>query len=531
MKQTYKAQIMDGNTVLGIEFGSTRIKAVLVNHDNDILATGSFAWENNYQDGFWTYSHESIIEGLQACYRDVKNRVIEEYGIPLQTIGGLGISGMMHGYIALDTNNQLLVPFRTWRNTTTEESATRLSKEFDFHIPQRWTIAHLYQAILNKEEHIESLAHVTTLAGYIHFLLTGQKNVGIGEASGIFPIDSTVKTYNQSMIGQFEVLIQGRLSKPIQELFPNVLTAGSQAGTLTESGAMILDPSGDLKQGIPFAPPEGDAGTGMVATNAIQVRTGNVSAGTSVFAMIVLEKPLSKAYDMIDIVTTPVGDTVAMVHVNNCTSDINAWVEFMNDVLQTFGVKTTTDTLYETLFNKALEGSIDDGKLLSYNYFSGEHITGLDQGRPLFIRKNDSAFNVANVMKVHLFSALATLRIGMDILLQKEHIAIDSLTGHGGLFKTPHVGQKILASALHTPITILATAGEGGPYGMALLINYMIQKRNYDNLSKYLIDKAFTTIKKETIEPETTLHKEFNDYLHTYKKGLKIEQLAVQLFE
>ncbi|QMS85782.1 xylulokinase [Candidatus Xianfuyuplasma coldseepsis] len=531
MKTTTIKNIQSGNTALGLEFGSTRIKAVLLDPDNHIIATGSHQWENQFHEGVWTYSEAAIWQGLQSCYSNLVDDVSRQYNVVLQTVGAIGISGMMHGYIALDASDNLVVPFRTWRNTMTKEASEKLSKKFIFHVPQRWTIAHLYQALLNKEEHLNDITHVTTLAGYVHYKLTGQKVVGIGEASGIFPIDSTTKDYDQNMVDAFESIIQEQLPYTVKELLPHVLVAGEEAGQLTKQGALLLDPSGQLSTGIPFAPPEGDAQTGMIATNAIKVRTGNVSAGTSIFAMVVLDKPLSKPYEMIDIVTTPVGDSVAMVHVNNCTSDINAWVEFVRNILQSFGQKVSDDELFQTIFQSALQPDVSTGKMLAYNYFSGEHITGVSAGRPLLVRTSDSEFTLGNVMKVHLFSALATLRIGMDTLMDTEQTTIDSLTGHGGLFKTPIVGATFLASALNTPITTLTTAGEGGPYGMALLANYMVQKEDYDNLENYLNIKVFSENDKEVIQPVQTLHQEFNEYLASYKKGLDIERIAIKQFE
>lgn len=521
--------LQDGKCVLGIEFGSTNIKAVLLDQSNQIIASGSHQWENQYDQGVWTYPEDAIWSGLSSCYSSLKANVQETYGVTLKQLRGIGISGMMHGYIALDDENNWLVPFRTWRNTITEDACNILGDAFSFHIPQRWTIAHLEQAILNKETHISNLHHVTTLAGYVHFMLTGTKVVGVGEASGIFPIDSKTKTYHQEMVDTFHTM-HNDLKIDLHTLFPAVLPAGEQAGTLTQHGALLLDPSGDLEAGAVFAPPEGDAGTGMVATNAVQPRTGNVSAGTSVFAMIVLEQPLSKPYDMIDMVTTPDGADVAMVHVNNCTSDINAWASLFQDVLQTFGVTVDSNTLYETLFTKALQGDSNLGKMLLYNYFSGEHITGFEEGRPLLVRQADSTFNVANVMKANLFSSLATLRMGMNVLFEQEQVSIDSITGHGGLFKTPYVGQVILASAINTPIATQASAGQGGPYGMALLTNYLFHHDN-QTLATYLEKNVFADVTTEVVAPKEELVQEFNQYLATYQQGLPIETAAIKYFK
>lgn len=522
MVSLHNKSIQEGRCVLGIEFGSTRIKSVLLDENNNIVSSGSKQWENKFEDNVWTYHEEEIWEGFKESYKQIKEDVLNKYGVTITKLGGIGISGMMHGYIALDKDDNWLVPFRTWRNTITSEASKKLSTMFNFHIPQRWTIAHLYQAILNKEEHLSQVSYVTTLAGYIHYKLTGEKFVGIGEASGIFPIDSNTKEYNKKMVEAFN----DKTGLSLLDIIPGILPAGKVAGKLTKEGVALLDPSNDLESGILFAPAEGDAGTGMVATNAIKKRTGNVSAGTSVFAMIVLENELSTPYDMIDVVTTPVGDSVAMVHVNNCTSDINAWVELFKDVLDTFGFDVDQDTLYKTLFEKSLKGDSEVGKLLSFNYLSGEHITGFREGRPLLVRQNDSTFNVNNIMKMNLFSSLATLRVGMDVL-RGEEIKVDSITGHGGLFKTPYVGQVMLASAINTPITTLASASEGGPYGMALLTNYMVHSKEWLSLSKYLNVNVFDKMEKVEVKPDKDLVKEFNSYMRKYVQALPVEQAAI----
>jgi sugar (pentulose or hexulose) kinase len=460
-----KNAIIDGKTALGIEFGSTRIKAVLIGEDNAPIASGSHDWENRYINNMWTYSLEDIWMGVQDCYQKMTEDVKRQYGVPIQTIGAIGFSGMMHGYMALDKDGELLVPFRTWRNSITEKASEELTKLFSYHIPQRWSIAHLYQAILNQEEHVADISFQTTLGGYIHWKLTGQKVLGIGEASGMFPIDIDRKNYNAHMIQQFNELIASKnFSWKLENILPKVLIAGEEAGVLTEEGAKLLDVTGGLKQGIPLCPPEGDAGTGMVATNSIAKRTGNVSAGTSVFAMIVIEKELSKVYPEIDLVTTPTGNLVAMVHCNNCTSDLNAWVGLFKEFAEVMGLEVDMTKLFSTLYNKALEGDPDCGGLLSYNYFSGEHITNFEEGRPLFARSSESKFNLANFMRVNLFTALGALKIGLDILLKEEGVKLDQILGHGGLFKTKDVGQKIMAAAIDATVSVMETAGEGGAW-------------------------------------------------------------------
>jgi L-ribulose-5-phosphate 4-epimerase len=524
-------KLISDYSVLGIEFGSTRIKAVLVDQFNHPLAIGIHQWENHLIDGIWTYSKENIWDGLRLCYGDLKQNVLKQYGIKLKKISAIGISGMMHGYIALDENRNLLVPFRTWRNTMTKEASEKLTELFQFAIPQRWSIAHLYQAILNNEPHVGEIASLTTLAGYVHCKLTDRLVLGIGEASGVFPIDSSFKNYHYDMIEQFNGLLPKAIPWKLEDILPRILTAGVSAGVLTETGARLLDPSGDLEPGILFCPPEGDAGTGMVATNAIKPRTGNISAGTSVFSMVVLEKPLSKPFDTIDIVTTPVGDPVAMVHVNNCTSDINAWESFIEDVLHRFGLKESSDAIYASLFQSAFEGDSETGGLLTFNYFSGEHITGLSEGKPILIRKPDSIFSLANLMKANLFSSVAVLRIGMDILLKQERVKIDSITGHGGLFRTPVVGQRILASAIDAPISVMSSAGEGGPFGMAVLANFMLQGTTYNSLEEYLDQAVFKDTTIHTEGPDSQLTQDFNRYLEQYIKGLPVEKQAIRSFK
>jgi sugar (pentulose or hexulose) kinase len=428
--------IRSGETILGIEFGSTRIKAVLIGKDHAPIASGSHDWENRYEKGVWTYSLDDVWSGLQDCYQKLNDEVFEKFGVYLQTIGAIGFSGMMHGYLAFGKNDALLVRFRTWRNTMTEEASIELTKLFHFNIPQRWSIAHLYQAILNKESHVKEIRYLTTLAGYVHWKLTGEKVLGIGEASGMFPIDAKSNTFDPHLINLFTEHVKDKnIPWKLQSILPRVLSAGDSAGSLTETGARLLDPLRHLQAGIPFCPPEGDAGTGMTATNSVAERTGNVSAGTSVFAMIVLEKPLLKVYPEIDLVTTPTGKPVAMVHCNNCTTDLNAWIGLFREFSHAFGMEIGQARLFEMLYQKALEGDADCGDLLAYNYFSGEPITHFEEGRPLFVRTPDSRFTLANFMRVHLFSSLSTLKIGLDLLFEQEQVKIDRVFGHGGLFK------------------------------------------------------------------------------------------------
>lgn len=523
-----KNSITNGKTVLGIELGSTRIKAVLIDENNTPIASGSYDWENSYINNIWTYSLDDVWKGIQDSYQKMASDVKEKYGVTLQTIGAIGFSAMMHGYMVFNKEGELLVPFRTWRNTITEKASEELTKLFNYHIPQRWSIAHLYQAILNGEEHVSDISFQTTLEGYVHWKLTGERVIGIGEASGMFPIDIETKNYNAKMIEQFNELIAPKsFSWKLQDIMPKVLLAGEDAGVLTEEGAKLLDVTGQLKPGIPLCPPEGDAGTGMVATNSIAKRTGNVSAGTSVFAMIVLEKELSKAYEEIDLVTTPTGNLVAMVHCNNCTSDLNAWVALFKEFAEAMGLKAHMNNLFATLYNKALEGDSDCGGLLAYNYFSGEHITHFEEGRPLFVRKPDSKFNLANFMRVHLFTSLGALKTGLDILFKEEGVKVDEILGHGGLFKTKGVGQKVMAAAINAPVSVMETAGEGGAWGMALLASYMLNKSENETLDDYLSNKVFAGEAGTKINPDPKDVEAFDRFMERYTKGLAIERAAV----
>lgn len=524
--------IQSGKTALGIEFGSTRIKAVLVGSDNAPIASGAHDWENQYENHIWTYSLKAIWKGLQDCYQKMAEDVKTQYGIRLETIGAVGFSAMMHGYMAFDQYGTLLTPFRTWRNTITAEASKKLTEVFQYNIPQRWSIAHLYQAILNKEEHVSSVAHFTTLAGYVHWKLTGHQELGVGEASGMFPIDIETGQFDQKMIAQFnELAAPEGLPWKLEDILPKVLTAGENAGALTEEGAMLLDVTGTLKAGVPACPPEGDAGTGMVATKSVAQKTGNVSAGTSVFAMAVLEKNLAKVHPEIDMVTTPDGSLVAMVHCNNCTSDLNAWVNVFKEFAESFGIKADMNKLFSVLYNKALEGDADCGGLLAYNYFSGEPITGFEEGRPLFVRTSDSRFNLANFMRVNLFTSLGTLKTGLDILLKEEGVKLDELMGHGGLFKTKSIGQKIMAAAVNTPVSVMETAGEGGAWGIALLASYMLNKAEGESLSQYLEEKVFSGQKSITIQPDAKDAEGFDAFIKRYRNGLPIERAAVDFLK
>ena len=521
--------IAEGKTFLGIELGSTRIKAVLIGQDCAPVASGSFDWENRLENGVWTYAMDDVWAGMQSVYKSLAADVRSRYGIDLPTVGAIGVSAMMHGYLPFDAKGAQLVPFRTWRNTTTEQAAAALSQEFDFNIPQRWSIAHLYQAILNGESHVGDVAFLTTLAGYVHWKLTGQKVLGVGDASGMFPIDSGTNDFDAGMVKKFAVLVADKgYGWKLETILPKVLNAGEAAGALTAEGARLLDPSGGLKEGIPLCPPEGDAGTGMVATNAVSPHTGNVSAGTSIFAMIVLEKSLSRRYVEIDMVTTPAGKPVAMVHCNSCTSDLDAWLTMFSEMLGLFGTAVDKSALYNALYNKALEGAADGGGMLSYNYYSGEPITGIEEGRPLFVRQPDSPMSLATFMRVLLYSTVATLKIGMDILTDREHVRLEQLLGHGGLFKTKGVGQRVMAAALDVPVAVMESAGEGGAWGIALLAAYMRRKEGDEGLDGFLSKKVFASSKEDRVEPDAADRKGFLRFMEQYVKGLDIQKSAIR---
>ena len=529
MKSDAKSTIETGKAILGIELGSTRIKAVLIDQENKPIAQGNHTWENQLVDGLWTYSIEAIWSGLQDCYADLRSNVKNLYGIEIENLAAIGVSAMMHGYMPFNAKEEILVPFRTWRNTNTGRAAAALSDLFVYNIPLRWSISHLYQAILDNEAHIKDIDFLTTLAGYVHWQLTGEKVLGIGDASGMLPIDPTTHNYSAEMVAKFDKLIApNQYSWTLQDILHKVLSAGESAGVLTPEGSKRLDASGHLKAGIPVCPPEGDAGTGMVATNAVKQRTGNVSAGTSSFSMIVLEKELSKPYEMIDMVTTPDGSLVAMVHCNNCTSDLNAWVNLFKEYQELLGIPVDMNEIYSKLYNIALTGDTDCGGLLSYNYISGEPVTGLAEGRPLFVRSANDKFNLANFMRSHLYASVGVLKIGNDILFNEEKIKVDRITGHGGLFKTKGVGQRILAAAINSPISVMETAGEGGAWGIALLGSYLVNNEKKQSLADFLDEKVFVGDAGIEVSPTAEDVAGFNTYIENYKAGLPIEEAAVK---
>lgn len=529
MKLDAKSTIEAGKAILGIELGSTRIKAVLIDQENKPIAQGSHTWENQLVDGLWTYSIEAIWSGLQDCYADLRTNVKNAYGIEIETLAAIGVSAMMHGYMPFNKKEEILVPFRTWRNTNTGRAAAALSELFVYNIPLRWSISHLYQAILDNESHVNEIDFLTTLAGYVHWQITGEKVLGIGDASGMLPIDPTTHNYSAEMVAKFNKLIAPKeYNWKLEEILPKVLSAGENAGVLTPEGSKKLDASGHLKAGIPVCPPEGDAGTGMVATNAVKQRTGNVSAGTSSFSMIVLEKELSKPYEMIDMVTTPDGSLVAMVHCNNCTSDLNAWVNLFKEYQELLGIPVDMDEIYSKLYNIALTGDTDCGGLLSYNYISGEPVTGFADGRPLFVRSANDKFNLANFMRTHLYASVGVLKIGNDILFNEEKIKVDRITGHGGLFRTKGVGQRILAAAINSPISVMETAGEGGAWGIALLGSYLVNNEKKQSLADFLDESVFVGDAGIEVSPTPEDVAGFNAYIENYKAGLPIEEAAVK---
>ncbi|GAB6866879.1 FGGY-family carbohydrate kinase [Bacteroides acidifaciens] len=530
MKLDAKSTIETGKAILGIELGSTRIKAVLIDQENKPIAQGSHTWENQLVDGLWTYSIEAIWSGLQDCYADLRSNIKNLYGdVEIENLAAIGVSAMMHGYMPFNEKEEILVPFRTWRNTNTGRAAAALSELFVYNIPLRWSISHLYQAILDNEAHVKDIKFLTTLAGYVHWQLTGEKVLGIGDASGMLPIDPTTHNYSAEMVAKFDNLIAPKeYSWKLEDILPKVLSAGENAGVLTPEGSKMLDASGHLKAGIPVCPPEGDAGTGMVATNAVKQRTGNVSAGTSSFSMIVLEKELSKPYEMIDMVTTPDGSPVAMVHCNNCTSDLNAWVNLFKEYQELLGIPVNMDEIYSKLYNIALTGDADCGGLLSYNYISGEPVTGIADGRPLFVRSANDKFSLANFMRTHLYASVGVLKIGNDILFNEEKVKVDRITGHGGLFKTKGVGQRVLAAAINSPISVMETAGEGGAWGIALLGSYLVNNEKKQSLADFLDENVFVGDAGVEISPVPEDVAGFNAYIENYKAGLPIEEAAAK---
>ena len=520
--------IKSGQAILGIELGSTRIKSVLIDGANRPVAQGSFEWENQLVDGLWTYSIETVWAGLQASYADLRKDVREKYGVEIESLAAIGVSAMMHGYMPFGADGKILVPFRTWRNTNTGAAAAELSKLLNFNIPLRWSISHVYQAILNGESHVGSIDFLTTLAGYIHWKLTGERVLGVGDASGMFPIDSQTGDYDDAMVRRFDALVAPKnLGWKLRDILPKVLPAGADAGRLTAEGAKLLDPSGTLRAGVPLCPPEGDAGTGMVATNAVRQRTGNVSAGTSSFSMIVLEKALSKPYEMIDMVTTPAGAPVAMVHCNNCTSELNAWVGLFREYQQLIGQPADMGKIYGTLYRNALEGDADCGGVMAYNYVSGEPVTGFAEGRPLLVRSATAKFNLANLFRSQLYASVAVLKIGNDMLFREEGVQVDRITAHGGLFKTPGVGQRVLAAALNSPISVMETAGEGGAWGIALLAHYLVDGQGL-SLEDYLDEKVFAGDRGVSLSPTAEDVEGFEKYMVEYKACLPVEAEAVK---
>lgn len=521
MTDSIKDKIINGKTRLGIEFGSTRIKAVLIDDLYNTAATGSYQWSNRLENGYWTYSLEDIHKGLRECYADIKRNVREKYGVTLTSVGAMGISGMMHGYMPFDEKGSLLVPFRTWRNTTTEAAAEELTELLGFNIPQRWSIAHLYQAILNGEKHVGDISYITTLAVYIHFRLTGVLAAGIGEASGMFPTSGI--GYNGEMLEKFRKLAAKHgFERDIEKILPKAVKAGEQCGELTEEGALFIDPEGDLKAGIPFCPPEGDAGTGMAATDSVLPRTGNISGGTSIFSMLVLEKPLKGVYREIDVVATPDGSDVAMVHCNNCCSELDAWVNVFGRFAELIGKPAYKGDLYEILYKNAMKGDISAGGITAYNFLSGEPVAGVERGKPMYIREPGSELNLADFFRAQLMSTVAALKMGTDILFEKEGVKAERFAAHGGLFKTEGTADKLTANAMNAPLTVMTTAGEGGAWGMALLAAYMTD-RGESGLAEFLSERVFKNMDKRTVLPDSEGVKGFNDYMTRFKAGLEAQ--------
>ena len=522
-------KIRAGKTSLGIEFGSTRIKAVLIDDTYTTIAAGDYGWASHLEDGLWSYSQEEIWTGLQTAYAALAEDVENAYGEKLTRVGRIGFSAMMHGYLAFDKNGELLVPFRTWQNTNTSEAHEKLSELFQYNIPERWSIAHLYQAVLNNEEHIGKVDFFTTLAGYVHWKLTGKKVLGVGDASGMFPIDPTTHTYETEFIEKFNAIPEVAAQPwKLADLLPEPLVAGTPAGTLTEEGAKLLDPTGTLQPGITFAPPEGDAGTGMVATNSVRVRTGNVSAGTSIFAMVVLEHKLERLHPEVDLVTTPAGDLAGMSHANNFTSDLNAWVGLFGQFAAAIGTPVDAGTLYGTLFRAAIADDVDSncGGLINYPFRSGEFLAGLPEGRPLFARGPEARMSLGNFMRAQLFSAFSPVKIGMDVMTKDEGVAVDSLVGHGGIFTTPKVAQKILAAAFDTPIKVMSTAAEGGAWGMAVLADYLWHADQ--PLDEFLDARVFADAASTTENPDENDVAGFEEFFDRFRKGLPIEHVAIE---
>ncbi len=528
-RQAIRAAIERGDTALGVELGSTRIKSVLIGPDHSPIAAGGHEWQNRYEGGIWTYTLDEVWAGLQASYRSLAAEVGARYGTPLRKVGSIGFSAMMHGYLAFDRDGRLLVPFRTWRNTTTGRATAELTRLLDFNIPHRWSIAHLVQALLDGEPHVGDIAYLTTLAGYVHWRTTGRRALGVGDASGMFPIDTTTGDWDRKRMALVDRWLEGAgIDWQLADVLPQVLLAGADAGRLTAEGARLLDPTGTLIPDIEVCPPEGDAGTGMVATNSVAERTGNVSAGTSVFAMFVLERDLDRLHPEIDLVTTPTGRPVAMVHANNCTSDLDAWVGLFQEVTDLAGATIDRSALYEVLYRQALHGDPDGGGLLAYNHLSGEPLVGLDEGRPLVVRTAEGRMTLANLMRVHLFSALGALRVGLDILFKEERVAVDRVVGHGGLFKTPEVGQRFMAAAMEAPVAVMETAGEGGAWGIALLASFRLRQADSESLEEYLTTRVFAGGAADTVDPDPTDVAGFASFMDRYRRGVAIERAAVE---
>ncbi|MDO5676126.1 MAG: FGGY-family carbohydrate kinase [Propionibacteriaceae bacterium] len=526
--ETARAAVRSGSAALGIEFGSTRIKAVLIGPDLLPIATGGHEWRASLEAGIWTYSLDDVWRGAQAAVADLAATVREQLGEELRQVKALGVSAMMHGYLVLDAEGEQLVGFRTWQNTMTQEAAGELTQLFQQNVPQRWSVAHLYQAILNGEEHVARIDYLTTLSAYVHWKLTGERVLGVGDASGMFPIDVAAGTYHQGMLAQFDELVADRgYPWKLADILPEVRRAGENAGQLTEAGALLLDPTGSLQAGAPMAPPEGDAGTGMVATNAVAQRTANVSAGTSIFAMVVLEGPLKALHEELDLVTTPAGDLVAMAHCNNGALDLSAWVNVFGEALTAYGVEVDTGRLFETLYRSALDGAPDAGGMLAYNFVAGEHVVGLEEGRPLFVRHPSNDFSLANFMRTHLFAALGALRVGMDVLTLDEGVQVDSMFAHGGLFKTEGVAQGFLAAAMNTPVSVGEIAGEGGAWGMALLAAYLDAADR--SLPQWLAEEVFAGAEVSTMSPDPRDVEGFNRFMDRFRRGLVIERAAVDV--
>ncbi len=527
MDRTAAKIIEDGQAVMGMELGSTRIKSVLIGPDNSPLASGGFNWENSLIGGVWTYALNEVWEGIAASFADLKTNVLEKYGVELKTFAVGGFSAMMHGYLVFDSNENLLAPFRTWRNNITGVAADELTELLQYPIPQRWSIAHLHQAVLNNESHVRDIRHITTLAGYVHWKLSGENVLGVGDASGMFPVNTETRGFDTDRLAKYDTHIADRgFAWKLADILPRIITAGEEAGVLSPEGAKLLDPAGNIPAGIPLCPPEGDAGTGMAATNSVRYRTGNVSAGTSVFAMLVMDKEPSKVHEEIDLITTPDGKLVGMAHSNNCTSDYDAWIGLFGQAAKALGADVSTPVLYDTLLDMALQGDPDCGGLLAYGYVSGEHLTGFSEGRPLFVRRPESALTIENFIRTHLFTSLCALRTGLNVLMDEEGVAVDEIRGHGGFFKTAHVGQRIMAAATRIPVSLIETAGEGGAWGMALLAAFAIRKDRDQNLPDFL-DIALAGGVGEALKPDPIDVEGFNTFFESYHKGLSIEAAAI----